>query len=98
MKSQSIDSLLSGSKHIYIGFWTLKVIQVHSIWDLWISDLQKCKGNGFFVKSDGVGRGLRSGLENLDFFLGVALAHIYLAEKKLKGGGLRATSHASQEL
>ena len=22
--------------------------EVHSIWDLWISGLQECKGNGFF--------------------------------------------------
>ena len=27
--------------------------EVHSIWDLWISGLQECKGNGFFE----VGRG-----------------------------------------
>ena len=35
----------------------------------------------FFSKSDGAGRRFRSGLENLDFFLGAALARIYLPRK-----------------
>jgi hypothetical protein len=46
MKSQSIAYLLNGSEHIY---WILDLEdEVHSIWDLWISGLQECKGNGFF--------------------------------------------------
>ena len=29
-------------------YWILNLEgEVHSMWDLWISDLQKCKGNGF---------------------------------------------------
>ena len=46
MKSQSIAYLLNGSEHIY-WIWDLEG-EVHSIWDLWISGLQECKGNGFF--------------------------------------------------
>ena len=46
MKSQSIVYLLNESEHIY---WILNLDdEVHSIWDLWIDDLQECKGNGFF--------------------------------------------------
>ena len=57
MKSQSIAHLLNGSEHVY---WILDLEgEVHSIWDLWISGLQECKGNGFFK----VGRA--SNLENL---------------------------------
>ena len=64
MNSQSIAYLLNGSEHIY------KILdlegEVHSIWDLWISDLQECKGNDFFE----VGRAgniFWLGPENLDF-------------------------------
>ena len=46
MKSQSIDYLLSKSKHIY---WIFDLEgEVNLIRDLWISGLQECKGNGFF--------------------------------------------------
>ena len=51
MKSQSIAYLPIGSAHIY---WILDLEgEVHSIWDLWSSGLQECKGNIFFE----VGRG-----------------------------------------
>ena len=47
-KSQSVASLLNGSEHIY---WILDLEGgVHSMWDLWISGLQECKGYGFFLK------------------------------------------------
>ena len=46
MKSHSISYLLNESKHI---FWILDLRgEVHSIWDLWISGLQECKGQWFF--------------------------------------------------
>ena len=45
MKSKSISSLLIESTHMYI--LDLEG-EVHSIWDLWISDLQECKVNDFF--------------------------------------------------
>ena len=46
VKSQSIAYLLNGSEHVY---WILDLEgEVHSIWDLWISGLQECKGNSFF--------------------------------------------------
>ena len=45
MKSQSIAYLLNESEHVY---WILDLDgEVHSIWDLWISGLQECKGNDF---------------------------------------------------
>ena len=46
--------------HIYMGFETLED-EVHSIWDLWSSGLQECKGTVFF--SGGAGNDFRSGLE-----------------------------------
>ena len=46
MKAQSIAYLPIGSAHIY---WILDLEgEVHSIWDLWSSGLQECKGNFFF--------------------------------------------------
>ena len=46
MKSQSIAYLLNESEHKY---WILNLEgEVHSVWDLWISELQEYKGNGFF--------------------------------------------------
>ena len=67
MKSQSIAYLLNGSEHIY---WILDLEgEVHSIWDLWISGLQECKGNGFFEVGR-AGSSFRSGPENLDFLDG----------------------------
>ena len=62
MKSQSIAQLLNESEDIH---WILDLEgEVHSIWDLWISGLQKCKGNGFFGRA-----GIRFwfGPEILDF-------------------------------
>ena len=41
-KSQSIAYLLNGSEHIY---WILDLEnEVHSIWVIWTSNLQECKG------------------------------------------------------
>ena len=52
MKFQSIAYLFNGSEHIYIYIDIYRILdlegEVHSIWDLWISGLQECKGNGFF--------------------------------------------------
>ena len=46
MKSWSFTYLLTGSEHIY---WILdREGEVHSIWGLWRSGLQECKGSGFF--------------------------------------------------
>ena len=46
MKSQSIAYLLNGSEHIY---WILDLEdEVHSIWVIWTSGLQECKGNFIF--------------------------------------------------
>ena len=46
IKSQSMAYLLSESAHIY---WILDLVsEVHSIWDLLSSGLQKCKDNVFF--------------------------------------------------
>ena len=43
--------------------------EVHSIWDLWISDLQECKGNSFF-KVGRASRSFQSVPKKLDFSLG----------------------------
>ena len=79
MKSQPIAHLLNGSVHIY---WTLKV---HSIWNLWKSGLQECKGNGFFE----VGRGEQKfsvGSRKSRFLCGAAApARIYLPRKARTG-------------
>ena len=46
IKSRWIAHLLNGSEQIY---WVSYLEgEVHSIWDLWISGLQECKGNGLF--------------------------------------------------
>jgi hypothetical protein len=46
LKSRSILYLLSGSEHVY---WILDLGgDMHSIWVLWTSRLQECKGNLFF--------------------------------------------------
>ena len=45
IKSQSIFYLLNESEYIQ---WILNLEgEVHSIWDLWMSGLNICKGNGF---------------------------------------------------
>ena len=46
MKSQSITYLLNASDHIY-GILDLED-EVHSIWVIWTSNLQECKGNFIF--------------------------------------------------
>ena len=45
-KSQSIAHLFNESEHLYriLDFGD----EMHLIWDLWRSDFQECKGNGFF--------------------------------------------------
>jgi len=51
MISQLITYLPIGSAHIY---WILDLEgKVHSIWDLWSSGLQECKGNYFFEVGQG---------------------------------------------
>jgi hypothetical protein len=47
LKCRWIAHLLSGSEHILYLILDLEG-EVHSIWDLWISGLQKCKDNDFF--------------------------------------------------
>ena len=52
-KAQSIAYLLIGSEHIY---WIVDVEnEVHSIWVIWTSGPQECKGNFIFVKLGGGG-------------------------------------------
>ena len=62
MKSKSIAYLLNKNEHIY-WIWDLEN-EVHSIWDLWISGLQKCKDNYDFFEVGQVGNNFWSGLEN----------------------------------
>ena len=73
--SNQLLILLNESEHIY---WILDFKgEVHSIWDLWRSGLQECKGKGFYEVGR-AGISFRLGLENLDFFMEVAPARIYL--------------------
>ena len=44
----------------------------------------ECKGNDF-SKAEKVGIRFQASPENLEFFLGVALAHIYVSQKARKG-------------
>ena len=50
-KFSSVVLELSGSEHLH---WILSLDVVHTIWVLWMSDLQECKGN-VFLKSGGEG-------------------------------------------
>ena len=51
MKPQSIAHLINRSKHIY---WILDLEdEMHSIWNLWVSDLQECKSNEVFQNRTG---------------------------------------------
>ena len=62
-----IAYILNENEHIY-WIWDLEG-EVHSTWDLWISGLQECKGNGFF-EFERTGISFRSGPKNLDFLDG----------------------------
>ena len=56
-KSQSIAYILNGSEHIY---WNLDPKnEVHSIWVIWTSGLQECKGH-VMVGGLGQGRGAKA--------------------------------------
>jgi hypothetical protein len=68
MKSQSIAYLLNGSEHIY---WTLDLEdKVHSIWVIWTSNLQECKGNFIFLGWAEWAPVLDRDLKSLDLFCG----------------------------
>jgi hypothetical protein len=55
-KSQSIAYLFNASEHIY---WILDIgNEVHSIWVIWTSNLQECKGHAILRGLDQA-RGLR---------------------------------------
>ena len=61
----TVNCLLTQWKWGIYWTWVLED-EVHSIWDLWISGLQECKGNGFF-KVGRAGISFWSGPKNLDF-------------------------------
>ena len=94
-KSQSVASLLNGSEHIY---WILDLEGgVHSMWDLWISGLQECKGYGFFLKLGRRATIFGQVQKNLDFMDrrlpllesswggGSLMSSVYMTKGKLKG-------------
>jgi hypothetical protein len=67
MKSQLIAYLLNESEHLY---WILGLKgEVHSIWGLWISGPQECKGNGFIEVGQACNN-FQLGPENMDFLNG----------------------------
>ena len=90
---KKIVSLLNESEHVY---WILDLEGgVHSIWDLWISGFQECKGNGF-SKLGRRANNFRSGLENLNFLDGW-LPCLNLPPLKSSGkGGESLTSSIDQ--
>jgi hypothetical protein len=85
---QPIAYLLKVGEHIY-WIWDLEG-EVHSTWDLWISGLQECKGNGF-LEVGRAGISFRSGLENLDFQVGQLLLPESSSPKKFVGGNLTSS-------
>ena len=60
--------------------------EVHSIWDLWISDLQECKGNSFF-KVGRASRSFQSVPKNWISLWAAAPTQIY-HPRKVRGGGV----------
>ena len=75
--------LLNESEHIY---WILDLgDEMHSIWDLWRSGLQNCKGNGFLEVGQ-EGQKFLVGPRKSRFLCGVAaFARIYLPCKAHRG-------------
>ena len=82
LKSQSLSYLLNGSEHMY---WILDFEgEVHSIWDLWRTYLQECKGNGFFeIRQASIS--FRSVQKIWISFWETAPAQIYLLQKVCMG-------------
>ena len=79
MKSQLIAYLLHGSEHIY---WNLDLEgEVHSIWNLWISGLQECKGNDFFQSQTDKQQFLVRARKSRIYGRAVAFARLYLPYK-----------------
>jgi len=72
--------------NIYIGFGTLKVNCTQYGICGWISDLQECKGNGFF-EVEQVGINFWSGPKNFDFLDGQLPQPAFSSPKKFVGGG-----------
>ena len=88
MSPQSVAYLLNGSEHLQ---WILDLEdEVHSIWYLWKSGLQECKGNGF-SNSGGGGISFRLVPKNINFLLGRLALPISTSLKKLLGGCLMST-------
>jgi hypothetical protein len=74
--------LLNGIEHIY---WTLDLEgEVHSIWDLWINGLKKCKAM-VFPKLDGRTKVFGRVQKNWISLWAVAPGRIYLPQKSLWG-------------
>jgi hypothetical protein len=62
--------LLNGSEHIY---WILNLEnEVHSIWIIWTSNLQECKGNSIFPMADKACNSFRSRSKKLNFLVRAA--------------------------
>ena len=91
MKFQSIAYLFNGSEHIYIYIDIYRILdlegEVHSIWDLWISGLQECKGNGFFQSRVG-GSKFSVGSRKFGFLSGGCPSPNFYLPRKARRGGL----------
>ena len=75
--------LIYSMKYTYI-YWILDLEgEVHSIWNLWRSDLQECKGDDFFKDMQG-GKKISVGSKKSRFLCGAAApARIYLPQKDI---------------
>jgi hypothetical protein len=73
-------------------YWILDIAgEEHTIWDLWISGLQECKGNGYYysyLKSGKTFISFQWGPKKIDFFFELAPARTLPPPEKLVGGGL----------
>ena len=101
MKSPSIVYLLSESQHKY---WILDLEdEVHSVWVIWTSGLQECKGRKQYrsraERATVFGRVLKFSHLFYEDCLGCRIMGLGPYPPPLKGhrGRVRATSHMSQE-
>ena len=86
MKSESIAHLVSGSAHVY---WIFDLEgEVHSIWVLWSSNFQECKGNVFFESRPGQAIIFYRDKKKIKNFYQGLSQPLFTSHWKFVGGGL----------
>lgn len=68
---------------------------MHSIWDLWRSGLQKCKGKGFFGSRAGQAEVFWAGPKNPAFFVGQLPLPVSTSHERLLGGRISFSKDAN---